>query len=290
MDGVSAALYVDFDNVFSGLRDVDPAAALKFARRPEEWVERLTERHTADGPRRWLVRRCYINSSAVVRLGPDTDQTVEFWTFRGAFQDAGFEVIDCPPFFKGAKNAADIKIVLDVVDAVAAPTRYDEFVIASGDSDFTPLLARLRAHDRRTTLLAVKGAAALAAVSDRFVSGAELFNILGFSAPTATPPDVTRSAVATPVNNGTPIDPVWAVFEREAGKVLKNAQEPIALSVMGTTLRQKLQGVPKARPWFGHASLSKALDALDLPNMKRSTSHVWDTQRHRAPAAKKSAR
>ena len=50
-------------------------------------------------------------------------------------------------------------MVLDIVDTLEHATRFDEFIIFSGDADFTPLLQRLRAHDRRTAILAAGPAA-----------------------------------------------------------------------------------------------------------------------------------
>lgn len=54
---------------------------------------------------------------------------------------------------QSAKNGADIRIAVEVMTALRAETRYDEFVLASSDADFTPLLQVLRAHDRRVTVI-----------------------------------------------------------------------------------------------------------------------------------------
>ena len=64
---MKSALFVDFDNVFSGLRLLDPTVAERFAMRPLEWIRWLTEslpapEHAAEGAaRRLQVRRCYLN-------------------------------------------------------------------------------------------------------------------------------------------------------------------------------------------------------------------------------------
>ena len=86
---------------------------------------------------------------------------------------AGFEVVDCPALTARGKNAADIRIVLDVVDALNATVRYDEFVIVSSDSDFTPLMHRLRAADRRVVAVAAETASSayLSVVDDVLTSG-----------------------------------------------------------------------------------------------------------------------
>ena len=109
---------------------------------------------------------------------------VEFAPFRATFLRAGFEVVDCPLLTPQKKNAADIKLAIDVVDALHGPVHYDEFVIASADSDFTPLLQRLRAADRRTTLLSTFDAVeALTVVADRVVDAPQTLRCCGTCIP-----------------------------------------------------------------------------------------------------------
>jgi hypothetical protein len=81
------ALYVDFDNVFLGLRDQDPQLADVFGREPERWLRWLTGENGAlqgNAPRRILLRRCYLNP-------------VTFYSYRPYLVRAAFQVIDCPP-------------------------------------------------------------------------------------------------------------------------------------------------------------------------------------------------
>jgi hypothetical protein len=85
----------------------------------------------------------------------------KFSHFRRKFTQASFEVIDCPPLTEQGKTSTDMHIVIDVLDALAYPVRIDEFVILSGDADFTPLLIRLRRHDRFTSIFAVGPASAV---------------------------------------------------------------------------------------------------------------------------------
>lgn len=161
-----AALYVDFDNVFMALLRWDERAAYAFGERPDAWLAWLEGREDG-GPatkRRTLIRRCYLNpggyhdfmpNRAVARYRANRDlrNRTYFGEFRSAFVQAGFDVVDCPPVAY-LKNAADMKMALDIREALDHPTRFDEFVLLSGDSDFLPALARLRAHDRRITILA----------------------------------------------------------------------------------------------------------------------------------------
>jgi hypothetical protein len=103
------------------------------------------------------VRRCYLNPRAFNR-------------YRPFFIRSAFEVIDCPPLTSQGKTSADITMALDVMDALNFPTRFDEFIIFSGDADFTPVLLRLRKHDRETAVLAVgPSSAAYEAAADRVV-------------------------------------------------------------------------------------------------------------------------
>jgi hypothetical protein len=161
-----AALYVDFDNVFIALARWDERAAYAFGERPDSWLAWLEGRDDDERPttRRTLVRRCYLNPGgnwdfqmgravARYRAGKDLRNRTYFSEFRANFVAAGFDVVDCPPVAY-LKNTADMKMALDIREALDHPTRFDEFVLLSGDSDFLPALSRLRAHDRRITILA----------------------------------------------------------------------------------------------------------------------------------------
>lgn len=141
---VKTALFLDFDNVYLSLVQVNPQAAEIFASNPEAWLDWISRGgHTGEddaAPRAILIRRCYLN--------PQT-----FWRFRAHFTRSAFSVVDCPPL-TSTKNSGDIYMVMDILDALDHPTRFDEFIILSADADFTPVLLRLRAHDRRTAILA----------------------------------------------------------------------------------------------------------------------------------------
>ncbi len=142
-----SVLFVDFDNVFFSLQSADKDAAKFFANDPQSWLDAIESGSLIDegpgspGPqrRRILMRRCYANP-AVMRF------------FRGWFTRSGFQIVDCPPLTGKGKNSADIYMVVDMLDAMRHETRFDEFIILSGDADFTPVLTRLRAFDRRSVI------------------------------------------------------------------------------------------------------------------------------------------
>jgi hypothetical protein len=89
-------------------------------------------------------------------------------------------VVDCPPLNAGAKNGADIQLALDVVDALGHTIRFEEFVIASADADFTPVVHRVRAHDRWVTVIVAGPLAdAYRAVCDSVVTPKQLLQLVG---------------------------------------------------------------------------------------------------------------
>ena len=142
---VRSALFVDFDNIYLGLQREDPAAAEQFATDPTRWLLWLQDNLPSeeDGKKRKvLFRRCYLNPS-------------QFGRFRPYFTRSAFEVVDCPPLTSGGKTSADIHMVMDILDTLGHETSFDEFIILSGDADFTPVLLRLSKHDRRSAILAI---------------------------------------------------------------------------------------------------------------------------------------
>jgi hypothetical protein len=146
---VRSALFVDFDNIYLGLQNEDPRAAEQFATHPGRWLRWLQEDLPNDSrlARKILSRRCYLNPS-------------QFSRFRPYFIRSAFEVVDCPPLTRGGKTSADLQMVMDIMDALGHATRFEEFIILSGDADFTPVLLRLSRHDRRSVVLAAGPASA----------------------------------------------------------------------------------------------------------------------------------
>jgi hypothetical protein len=143
---VHAALFVDFDNLYIALSQQDTYVATQFATNPGHWLAWLEDQMPVFGTlpeasrRRILIRRCYLNPQA-------------FGHFRPYFIRSAFEVIDCPPLTARGKTSTDIHMVMDALDALSHPTPVHEFIVLSGDADFTPLLLRLRKHGRYSAVL-----------------------------------------------------------------------------------------------------------------------------------------
>jgi hypothetical protein len=237
------ALFVDFDNVYIGLRRLDPAAADAFAAHPGRWLSALENGTDADGDfsRRFLVRACYLNPTP-------------FSEHRASFTRAGFSVVDCPSLTQQGKSSADINLVLDAVDALAATAHYDEFVIVSADADFTPLALRCRAADRRVTIVtAGPAAAAYRAVADTVIPADELVELV--REPAANEPDPAAPPVPPP--SAPPAPPTSA-----AGGAASSSAPPDAPPSAETARRAVVRAVRAAgRPLNGGMAAQAALAA-----------------------------
>jgi NYN domain-containing protein len=276
-----SALFLDFDNIYLGLRKLDEEAADAFATTPQTWLNWLEG--GADSPsslsRRFLIRNVYLNPAT-------------FGTFRGIYTRAGFRTIDCPPLTSAGKNSADIYMVLDIVDALQSVTLYDEFVIASADADFTPVLHRLRARDRRTTLLTAGiSAAAYRAVSDSYIAPEVLADAalgktaeaeVGEARPSlALPPSSEARHAAAQQQAGRTAGDIEAVREA-VHRTLASADRPI---VSAAAAHAALSARPdlKAADWWGAGSF-RAFLALYLPDVvyvgMPSPGFVLDPTRH----------
>ena len=121
------------------------------------------------------MNRCYGNPVPRRNTHDNSTDMNSFPFVRHHFLRAGFEVVDCPPLTAQLKNSSDIRMVMDVRDYLTHDTYFDEFIILSGDADFTPVLHRLRAHARRTVIFANDFTAApYTAISDGEVRESDL--------------------------------------------------------------------------------------------------------------------
>lgn len=297
MDHVRTALYLDFDNVFGGLLKLDPSVALQFAREPGTWLLRLSSALTVDGPRRWLVLRCYLNpGGSVAHPEGANGSRLYFSEFRPAFTQAGFDVIDCPRITH-TKNAADIRLVVDAMEALRGDTRYEEFVIASGDSDMTPLLVKLRSEDRRTTIVSPSdAAAAFVAVADQSISGAQVLELVQ-GEPVEEDDDVALEVETTlevekagEGSAGTPLrhlEPAHLEAKERAASVVKEsyaaAAGPLNLATLAAELRRDVGGIIDETTWFGAGGFVRFLNQLGLTGARFSQHYLWDERRHNAP-------
>ena len=278
---MKSALFVDFDNVYSGLRKLDPASADRFASRPTEWMNWIVSslalpEHVAEGARRRvLVRRCYLNPQAYQR-------------FRPAFNLAGFEIIDCPALTSEGKTSTDIHMVLDIIDLLAHEAHYDEFIVFSADADFTPVLRKLRRWDRRTTVLAIgfpsaayRSSADLLIDQDDFVR-----NALGFRSEYETVAAPVVPSVPVPAPTPAPTDALQAACALIRKKV---AESPVAVPLprLASLILSEVPGID-AESWGGFGNFRSLIDGVPLAPLAVNWvagGYVYDPKRHALPVA-----
>jgi uncharacterized LabA/DUF88 family protein len=87
------------------------------------------------------------------------------------FHRHGIEMVDVPQTAMSGKNSADIRMVVDAIDLCYAKEHIDVFVLLSGDSDFSPLVSKLKENDKRVIACGVKASTSdlLIGVSDEFI-------------------------------------------------------------------------------------------------------------------------
>ncbi|HQT26577.1 MAG TPA: NYN domain-containing protein [Burkholderiales bacterium] len=126
------ALFCDFENVALGVRDA------KYAQFD---VRKVLERLLLKGS--IVVKKAYC----------DWERYKEF---KAAMHEAAFELIEIPHVRQSGKNSADIRMVVDALDLCYTKAHMDTFVIISGDSDFSPLVSKLRENNKHVIGIGVK--------------------------------------------------------------------------------------------------------------------------------------
>jgi len=126
------ALFCDFENVALGVRDAKYSAFD---------IGKVLERLLLKG--NIVVKKAYC----------DWERYKEF---KSAMHEAAFELIEIPHVRQSGKNSADIRMVVDALDLCYTKSHVDTFVIISGDSDFSPLVSKLRENDKVVIGVGVK--------------------------------------------------------------------------------------------------------------------------------------
>src|SRR5512142_1713712 len=141
------ALFCDFENIALGVRD---------ARYAQFDIKKVLERLLLKGS--IVVKKAYC----------DWDRYKEF---KATMHEAAFELIEIPHVRQSGKNSADIRMVVDALDLCYTKSHVDTFVIISGDSDFSPLVSKLRENNKYVIGIGVKDSTSdlLSANCDEFI-------------------------------------------------------------------------------------------------------------------------
>jgi uncharacterized protein (TIGR00288 family) len=141
------ALFCDFENIALGVRDANYE---RFN------IRRVLERLLLKGS--IIIKKAYCDWS-------------RYQEFKPGMHEASFELIEVPHVRQSGKNSADIRMVVDALDCAYTKPQVDTFVIISGDSDFSPLVSKLRENGKVVIGVGVKNSSSdlLVANCDEFI-------------------------------------------------------------------------------------------------------------------------
>src|SRR5512142_372452 len=142
----SMAVFCDFENVALGVREA------KYAQFD---ISKVLERLLLKGS--IVVKKAYCAWE-------------RYKDFNAPMHQASFELIEIPHVRQSGKNSADIRMVVDALDLCYTKSHVDTFVIVSGDSDFSPLVSKLRENAKRVIGIGVKNS-----TSDLFIGNCDEF-------------------------------------------------------------------------------------------------------------------
>ncbi len=140
------ALFCDFENIAIGVRDA------KYAQFD---IKKVLERLLLKGS--IVVKKAYCDWE-------------RYKDFKGPMHEASFELIEIPHVRMSGKNSADIRMVVDALDLCYTKSHVKTFVIISGDSDFSPLVSKLRENNKTVIGVGVKNS-----TSDLLISNCDEF-------------------------------------------------------------------------------------------------------------------
>ncbi|MBL8852111.1 MAG: NYN domain-containing protein [Planctomycetaceae bacterium] len=230
------AVFIDFENLAIGVRDMH---AGKFQ------IQLVLKRLLEKG--RIVYKRAYCDWSH----------------YRDAvreFHGHGIELIDIPQSRMSGKNSADIRMVVDAMDLCYSKEHIDFFALISGDSDFSPLVSKLKENDRRVIGCGVKSSTSdlLIANCDEFIYYDDLLR--------AADKAKAKAAPATPKSSGTagsakkPPDKKAEAAERllEVLQSLEQDYDPVWGSLLKQTIRRVFPGFNET--YYGFESFSDLLE------------------------------
>jgi uncharacterized protein (TIGR00288 family) len=191
---LTAAVFVDFENLALGVEQ-DKKGRFEI----ELVLKRLLERG------RIVFKRAYCDWN-------------RFANFKTEFHRQGFEMVDIPGSKVSGKNSADIRMVVDAIDLCYSKSHIDTFALLTGDSDFSPLVSKLKENDKRVLGCGVRSSTSdlLANNCDEFIFYDDLIRVSRKPKPkkiTATEnkkqDEAFERLTATVASLETDYDPVW---------------------------------------------------------------------------------
>ncbi|KAB7619541.1 NYN domain-containing protein [Alkalilimnicola sp. S0819] len=200
-DTRNLAVFCDFENIALGVRD---------ARYERFDIGKVLERLLLKGS--IVVKKAYC----------DWDR---YKAFKAPMHEASFEMIEIPHVRQSGKNSADIRMVVDALDLCYTKSHVDTFVLISGDSDFAPLVSKLRENNKQVIGVGVKNS-----TSDLLINNCDEFILYDDLVRNATPRKGGRKKPPAKVKSG---DEKAAKADRSA---VKSEEEDRAQEAMDLIL------------------------------------------------------
>ncbi|WP_152050540.1 MULTISPECIES: NYN domain-containing protein [Tautonia] len=132
-EGRTLAVFIDLENLALGFEN---------QKKPRFDIHKVLERLVEKG--KIIVKKAYCDWS-------------RYQAYTAPFHEAAIELIEIPRRSQTGKNSADIRLVVDAMDLAWSKSHIDTFVIVSGDSDFSPLVSKLKENDKHVIGLGMKG-------------------------------------------------------------------------------------------------------------------------------------
>ena len=223
------AVFIDFENIALGMR----------GRTDQVFhVQRVLQRLLEKG--NILVKRAYADWS-------------RFGSYTKPFHEAAIELIEIPRRGDAGKNSADIRMCVDAMDLCYAKVHIDTFVLVSGDSDFSPLVSKLRENGKRVIGLGLRGS-----TSELLVANCDEFIFYESLEPQPVPkPEGTEGA---PVDKESLMD----LIGQTVAALLREGRDPIQASLVKDTIKRKQPSFSESE--YGYNSFTAALE--DAMNRK----------------------
>lgn len=255
------ALFCDFENIALGVRDANYA---------QFDISKIIERLLLKG--NIVVKKAYCDWG-------------RYKDFKAAMHEASFELIEIPHVRQSGKNSADIRMVVDALDLCYTKSHVDTFVIISGDSDFSPLVSKLRENDKTVIGVGVKNS-----TSDLLIANCDEFifydDLVRRQAPRPQPAPATRPPAGrkSPRPDAAAPIPVVGDKKKEAFELIistyealieeRGEGEKIWGSMIKQTLKRRKPGFNES--YYGFRTFSQLLEEaasagiLDLEHDEKS--------------------
>jgi uncharacterized protein (TIGR00288 family) len=228
---LTTAVFVDFENLALGVEQ-DKKGRFDI----ELVLKRLLERG------RIVLKRAYCDWP-------------RFKDFMHEFHRHGFEMVDIPSSKVSGKNSADIRMVVDAIDLCYSKSHIDTFTLVTGDSDFSPLVSKLKENDKRVIGCGVRSSTSdlLANNCDEFIFYDDLIRVQKRTQTRRRP----RKETADSADNSDKRK--QEAFDRLLATVtsLETDYDPVWGSLVKTTLKRVYPGFNES--YYGYTTFAELL-------------------------------